>query len=63
MKITFTDETSEDLELTLFINTDNRLYIEAGNTSEQYKTGYLTLNKENVILLIIELKRMQKLME
>ena len=63
MKITFVDETNEYLELTFCINKDNRLYIESGNVSEEYMSGYVTLHKEDVRLLIIELKRMQKLME
>lgn len=62
MKITFTDETNEDLAISFLINNDNRLYIEAGNSVEEWMSGYVTLHKEDDKRLIVELKRTEKLM-
>lgn len=62
--IVFTDAENPSQKLKFYLNTDDRLYLEAGliDDLEDYYIGWVTLDKQDVYELINELKRLTKQM-
>lgn len=57
----FLDEKNPDLEMELFINKDERLFIKVGDLENDiYYNGYITLSKNDVKELIKELNKLIK---
>ena len=59
------DEENQNQELEVYVNEENRVFINVGeidnsDTNLVY-TGWITLSKEDVQMLISELKELQKL--
>lgn len=52
-----------DNELEFYINANNKVYISVGQKDEQYQTGYITLDKDDLKELIEELNSLAKDLE
>lgn len=60
-QIIFCDDVSDN-KLRAFINSEKRLFIEAGDLDDEYNNGYLTLNKDDVTELITYLTELKEQM-
>lgn len=54
----FTDENENELET--YVNADGKLFINVGQLKDQYYSGYITLEKEDVEELIKMLEELKE---
>lgn len=52
-----------DNELEFYINANNKVYFSVGQKNEEYQTGYITLDKDDLKELIEELSSLAKDLE
>lgn len=61
-KLKIVDDTNLDLQLEVYINGDNRIFLNVGEINTQNReiySGYITMDKEDVQVLIDELNQLK----